>query len=366
MRHTALRILALPMVFLACRREDPVPLRPVTVVAAPVERRDVPVVLRATGTVEPVQTAAVAAQVDGIIEAVTFREGDEVAPGQVLFRLDPRPYAAALAQAQGVLARDRAQYANAELDRARFEELAAKEFVTAQQLDQARATSTGLAATLQADSAAAARARLDLDRATVRAPIGGRAGSVLVRAGNLVRSSAGQALVLLNQMAPIRVRFALPATELGSLRRAGRGLPVRAMPVGDSGTAESGTLSFVDNAVDSLTGTILLKAEFPNRDRALWPGALVRVDLTVAVEKGGLVVPVGAVLTGQQGATVFVLADSHRVELRSVVVERTADRYAVLSRGVELGDSVVTDGQVRLTDGARVELLKPAPAESAR
>jgi multidrug efflux system membrane fusion protein len=327
---------------------------------AAVERQDLPVVLEATGTVEPVQTAAVAAQVDGIVQHVSFREGDEVSAGQVLFAIDPRPYVAALGQAQGALARDEAQAAIAERDRARFEDLAEKEYVTPQQLDQARANAAALRATLQADSAAVARARLDLDRATVRAPIAGRTGSVLVRVGNLVRAGGGEPLVVINRLSPILVRFAVPATELPGLQRAGPGLAVRAIPVGDSGAGTTGTLTFVDNAVDSLTGTILLKASFANRDHALWPGALVRVALTVTIERDALVVPLSAVLTGQQGASVFVLGDSGRVHLRKVTVGRTTDRIAVLSSGVEAGDTVVTDGQVRLTDGTRVQVLTPA------
>ncbi len=325
-----------------------------------------PVVLRATGTVEPIQTAAVAAQVDGLLDRVLFREGDDVVSGQRLFEIDPRPYAAALAQAQAALSRDLAQAANADRDRQRFEDLASREFVTAQQLDQARATALALDATVQADSAAVARARLDLERATVRAPITGRAGSIRVRAGNLVRASSGEPLVYINQISPILVRFAVPATELPALGRAGPRLPVRVVPVGDSTAFQSGTLTFIDNAVDSLTGTILLKASFANRDRVLWPGGLVRVSVTVSVDKNALVVPVSAVLTGQQGTSVFVLADSSRVQLRRVTVARMTDEVAVLAEGVSPGEQVVTDGQVRLTDGARVQVLAPTGQEASR
>lgn len=365
-RRLAAILLLGPAMLPACGREAPSAPPPPGVLLARVEQRDVPVVLRATGTVEPMQTAAVAAQVDGLLQRVHFREGDEVVAGQRLFEIDPRPYASALAQAQAGLSRDLAQSANAERDRQRFEDLASREFVTAQQLDQARATAMALEAMLQADSAAVARARLDLERATVRAPISGRAGGILVRAGNLVRASSGQPLVYINQISPILVRFAVPATELPALGRAGTGLPVQAVPVGDSGAFQSGTLTFIDNAVDSLSGTILLKASFRNRDRLLWPGGLVRVSLTVSVEKNALVVPVSAVLTGQQGASVFVLADSGRVKLRRVTVTRMTDEVAVLAQGVSPGEQVVTDGQVRLTDGARVQVLVPTGQEAAR
>ncbi len=345
-----------------CRQAAVTAPPPATVVVAPVTRRDVPVVVQATGTVEPIQSVAVEAQVAGMLERVTFKEGDEVRAGEILFEIDPNQYASAYAQAEAVLARDVAQAANAERDRQRFEELATKEFVTAQQLDQARAVVAGLAATLRADSAAVTRARLDLDRASVRAPISGRAGALLVKAGNLVRTSTGQPLVTINQLAPILVRFAVPATELAGIRRAGSGLHVRALPVGDTTAAAAGSLVFVDNAIDSLTGTITLKASFPNQDRALWPGALVRVVLTVTIERDAMVVPISAVLTGQQGASVFVLGDSSRVRLRPVTVSRTTDSLAVLSTGVAPGEQVVVSGQVRINDGARVTVVNAGAA----
>jgi multidrug efflux system membrane fusion protein len=359
---TALLATLLP----ACRSNSPSAPPPAAVVLATVERRHVPVVLRTTGTVEPVQSAAVAAQVDGLLERVFFAEGEDVVEGQRLFQIDPRPYAAALAQAEAALARDVAQAANADRDLRRFEDLAGREFVTAQQLDQARAAALAMRATLQADSAAVARARVDLERATVRAPISGRAGGLRVRAGNLVRGSSGEPLVVINQISPILVRFPVPATELPALSRAGPRLPVRAVPVGDTATIQSGTLTFIDNAVDSLTGTILLKASFANRERVLWPGGLVRVSLTVSVEKDALVVPVSAVLTGQQGASVFVLVDSARVALRRVTVVRMTDEVAVLAAGVSPGEQVVSDGQVRLVDGSRVQVMTPPGQEAAR
>jgi len=347
------------LVAAGCRTDAPRRPSAPAVVVGTVERRDVPVVLQATGTVEPIQAASVSAQVDGIIERVTFREGDEVSRGQVLFQIDPRPYTSAVTQAEAALARDLAQLENAERDRARFEELAKREFVTAQQLDQARSASAAQAATVRADSATVARARLDLDRASVRAPISGRAGGLLLKEGNLVRASGGEPLVVINQISPILVRFAVPATDLGAVRGGGTGLPVVATPVGDTSRPVAGRLTFLDNAVDSLTGTIMLKASFPNRERNLWPGGLVRVQLTVAVEKGVLVVPVSAVLTGQQGSSVYVLEDSNRVSLRKVTVTRTTDSLAVLAQGVEAGDKVVTMGQVRITDGATVQVVSP-------
>lgn len=346
----------------ACSKPAP-PRRTLPVVqVATAQRRDIPVILQATGTVEPIQTAQVAAQVDGIIEQVTFREGDEVQKGEVLFRIDPRPYQAALAQAEAALARDLAMLESAGRDAKRFEELAAKEYVTAQQLDQARTSQASLEATLRADSAAVMRARLDMDRASVRAPISGRAGSILVRPGNLVRAGSGAPLVVINQITPILVRFPVPATDLGAIRRASGVVPAVAIPVGDTGAPQQGTLSFLDNAVDSLTGTILLKATFSNSARTLWPGSLVRVKLTLSTDKNALVIPLSAILTSQQGSAIFVVGDSNKVKQHLVQVVRSTDTLAVLAGGIEAGAKVVTDGQVRITDGAVVQIVTPDSA----
>ena len=344
----------------ACRADTPPQPPPVPVTLARADRRDVPLVLEATGTVEPVQTARVSPQVSGLVTRVAFREGQDVQQGQVLFTIDPRPFQAALAQAEGALARDQADWAAAQRDVERFSALAEKEYVTAQQLDQSRARATGLAATLRADSGAVERARLDLQYATVRAPIGGRTGSLLVREGNLVQANGTTPLVVINQLAPILVRFTLPADQLAAVRaRAGSSLPVAAQPVGDT-TAAQGEMVFLDNAVDSLTGTIALKARFANRDGHLWPGALVRVRLQLDVDRQALVVPATAVVPSQQGDVVFVAGDDNRAHVRPVRVRRTTDSLAVLDEGVEPGMRVITDGQVRLAEGARIA---PRPVE---
>jgi len=356
------RLLApLLLALTACRADPPPPTPAVPVSLARVERRDVPVVLEATGTVEPLQTARVAPQVSGLVTRVAFREGQDVAEGQVLFTIDPRPFEASLAQAEGALARDAADYAAAQRDVDRFTALAEKEYVTAQQLDQARARAAGLAATLRSDSGAVSRARLDLQYATVRAPIAGRTGGLLVREGNLVQANGSTPLVVINQLAPILVRFTLPADQLAAVRaRAGQALPVTAVPVGDS-VRVSGEMVFLDNAVDSLTGTIALKARFANREGRLWPGALVRVRLELDVDRQALVVPATAVVPGQQGSVVFVATDSGRAHVVPVRVRRTADSLAVLDDGLEPGTQVITDGQVRLSEGTRIA---PRPVEN--
>lgn len=358
-RH--LPLLLLPALAIGCTKPAPPAPPPASVVVQAIERRDVPVVLEATGTVEPIQSAAVAAQVDGIIQQVTFSEGDEVETGQTLFQIDPKPYRSALTTAQAELERDRAEAVKADLDLRRVEALAAQSYATTQELEQARATAAGLQATLQADSGAVGRARINLERATVRAPISGRTGALLVKAGNLVRAASGDALVQINQISPILVRFAVPATQLPAIHKAGIGLAVRAIPVGDTTEISAGELVFIDNAVDSMSGTILLKARFANKRHLLWPGSLVRVAVTVTTEKNALVVPVSAVLTGQQGASVFVLGDSNRVHLKRVTVGYTTDSLIVLTSGVTAGEKVVTAGQVRLTDGAKAQPVAAAP-----
>jgi multidrug efflux system membrane fusion protein len=333
----------------------PPPTDPVVVVA-PVVARDVPSVIEATGTVEPIRTAAVEAQVGGLLERVAFREGDHVSRGQVLFEIDPRPYVASLRQAEAAVVRDAAQYTSAARDQQRFEALAAKEFVTSQQLDQARAAAGALAATLSSDSAALQQARIDLQFATIRAPIDGLTGGLLVKEGNLVKANASTPLVVINQISPILVRFAVPSTRLGEVRRrAGGSLRVQATPVGQSAAgSQIGALTFIDNAVDSLTGTVQLKASFANKDGSLWPGGLVRVVLQLDVQRGAMVVPAAAVVNSQAGSIVYVMDADHKVAVRKVEVGQTSDTLAVLLSGVKVGELVVTDGQLRLTDGARV------------
>lgn len=342
---------------LGCGPSAPPPRPAVPVSVATVVRRDTPIVLAATGTVEPIQTASVQSQVDGIITKVAFREGQEVTAGQVLFEIDPRSYRASLEGAEATLAKDVAQLTQAERDYARFADLGAKNYVTTQQVDQASVQVAQLRATVRADSANLSRARLNFGFASIRAPISGRAGAVLVREGNLARANSSTPLVVINQMAPIQARFALPATDLPRLRAQGvRSLPVTALTVGDTGAPSKGTLTFVDNAVDTMTGTITLKALFPNADHRLWPGSLVRAQLELSVERGALIVPLSAVVTAQRGSSVFLVDSLGKARNTPVTVLRTTDSLAVLGSGVEAGQTVVTDGQIRLTDGTPVEV----------
>jgi multidrug efflux system membrane fusion protein len=360
-----LAVFALAAVAACAQKATPPPVRvPVTVGLA--ARRAVPYELLATGTVEPIQTVAVQAQVSGPIVHIAFREGQDVKKGQVLFELDPRPFQAALEQAQALLSRDRATAQNAEQDVKRYAVLADKEYVTAQQNDAVRTTAAAASATVASSQAAVDQARLNLQYATIRAPIAGRTGSLRVREGNLVRSTDALPLVTINQIQPILARFAVPASNLPAIQKyRAQKIGVSAEPIG-GGTGSEGTLAFIDNTVDTATGTILLKASFPNTDGALWPGAFVNVRLRLFVDQDALVVPASAVVSGQQGSFVFVVQPDSTAVTKPVKVDRTAGDLVIVSGGVQAGDRVVTDGQLRLRQGVKVQIKPPGDSAQAR
>jgi len=356
-RHTAPLVL-LAAAALGCQSAASKQQAAVPVTAARAEKRTVPYAITATGTVEPLQTVAVVSQVGGVLSKVAFKEGDDVKSGQLLMQIDPRPYQAALDQALGVQERDQAQLANAEADLKRYEALVAKDYVPAQQYEAAKTTAAADRATLAADRAAVETARLNLQFATIRAPISGRAGAVLLKEGNLVKAG-GQPLVTINQIRPIAVRFSVPAVHLPLLRKYGsNALPVNVQPSGvtSASVPTKGTLSFVDNAVDTLTGTILLKGKFENDDAALWPGEFVTVDVSLYNQPDALVIPSPSVVQGQQGPFVFVVKQDNTAETRPVVIGRVAGDLTIIDRGLQAGELIVTDGQIRLTNGMRVQV----------
>jgi multidrug efflux system membrane fusion protein len=356
---TRYRLLVVPvaaLIAVGCSRRGAPPPPRVPVSVARAERRAVPFEVTATGTVEALRTVDVTSQVSGMLLRVRFNEGDDVAPGQVLFEIDSRPYAAALQAAQANLSRDLVNADNAARDAERYRTLASNQTVTQEDYQQKQAAADAAAATLRADSAALELARLNLDYATIRAPIGGRAGSLQIHEGNLVHAGGGAALVQLNQLRPILVRFAIPATNLPDLRRRPGPLQVLARAARDSGPALEGELSFIDNHVDTATGTVLLKARFPNKDGALWPGEFADVRLILGVQTDATVIPSQAVMNGQDGTYVFVITDEGTAQQRPVAVARTVDTLAVIARGVDPGTMVVTDGQLRLTPNAKVDI----------
>ena len=356
MRLTA-AVAALSIAFvLGCSRKRAGGPSRVPVTVAHAEQRAVPFEITATGSVEPLQTVNVQSQVTGVLLRAAFREGDEVAAGQLLFQIDPRPFQAALDQAQAMLARDQAQAQSAVLDAQRYADLVKQDYVTKSDYDAKQAAAQALRAAVRADSAAVTTAQLNLEWASIRAPITGRTGRLLMREGNLVRANS-DALVVINQTHPILVRFAVPEQYLADIQRyrANR-LPVIASSGAADTTFSSGGLTFVDNAVDTTTGTVLLKGEFANRDNALWPGEFVNVRLRLYIEEKALLVPSQAVMSGQQGTYVFVIDQDGTAHSQPVSVARTAGPYTVIAQGVRAGDEVVTDGQLRLISGAPVEV----------
>jgi len=295
---------------------------------------------------------------------VNFAEGDEVAAGQILFEIDPRPYRAALQQAEGALLRDLTQAVSAAREAARYKTLAATNTVTQEDYETKQSTADAAYAAVRSDSATAAIARLNLEYATVRAPIGGRTGRLLLHEGNVVRAGS-DALVSIVQMRPILVRFPVPATNLPALRqRAGQQLAVIALPARDSASAVRGVLSFVDNQVDTTTGTVLLKARFTNHDGALWPGEYLTVTLVLGLQNDAIVVPSQAVMQGQQGTYVFVVNNDGTATTQPITVERTLDSLSVIA-GVPAGTLVVTDGQLRLTPNSKVDIRGGPTTETA-
>ena len=349
---------------IACSKPAPPKPPPVPVVVATARRTAVPYTISTNGVVEPMQTAAVEAQVGGILTRVTFAEGQTVRAGQVLFQIDPRPYVAVLDQAKGQLARDQAQAANARRDAARYASLVEKDYVTRSQADQAAATAASAQATVDADRATVEHAQLDVSNSTIRAPISGRTGSVLVRQGNLVKANASTPMVVINQIQPILVRFSIPQGELPDIQRyfgASRPLTVQASLSEGAASTFSGTLAFVDNNVDSATGTVLLKARFDNEAATLWPGQFVTVALRLYVDPDALTVPAQAVLNGQQGTYVFTVDSSGNTRQQIVKVARTVDTLAVIATGLSEGARVITDGQSRLVAGSKI-VIRPASA----
>jgi multidrug efflux system membrane fusion protein len=442
----------------ACGKQQAPKEKPaVPVAVATVRRAAVPVVLPANGIVEPIQTVQVSAQVDGIIKHVNFREGQDVRQGQVMFEIDPTIYRAAYNQAKATLAKDIATKIYDSTETVRYDELVAKDYVTKEQAGQFRATYESQVAVVASDSAAVASAKFNLDNSTIRAPIAGRTGTLLVREGNLVHAASGTSLVLINQIHPIYVQFYLPASNLPDIQKystqntlavtayqsavqpngapttpsadppgdAARGTSVTtpgapqsgppsanppsggppsghhrrsadtsgALAAADSaqslspgpgggppggnvtgvatnvvptGPGIDGTLTFINNLVDTATGTVLLKATFPNTAGTLWPGEFVATNLHLYTQQNALVVPSSAIMTGQQGVYVFVVdPKASTVQQRPVIVGRQTANAAVINSGLAEGDKVVTDGQSRLQNGMKVNVRALAAASSA-
>lgn len=326
-------------------------------------RKTVPVQLNAIGTVQAISTVAVRSQVEGALVGVHFEEGQEVRRGERLFTIDPRPFQAELRRAEAALARDTVQLENARRDLRRNEELFKSGLLARGQFDQIRTNVGALEATVRADQAAVQNAKLQLGYTRIDSPIDGRTGNLMVNRGNLVRSNDNVPLVTINQLHPIYVAFSVPQQELPQIKEYMAAGPLRVDAVPPTAKAASrGTLTFLNNVVDNATGTIQLKGTFPNDDRALWPGQFVNVTLTLTEQPNAVVIPSQAVQAGQQGSFVFVVKEDLSVDSIRVAVARTVGQEAVIEKGLAPGQRVVTDGQLRLHPGARVEIKEPGAA----
>ena len=325
-----------------------------------------PVVIDAIGTVEAEQSVSVRAQVGGVLEAVNFREGDNVKAGQLLFRIDPRPFQASVNQSRAALARDEAQLAQARAQQSRLEPLVKQEYITKQEYDVAVTSTKSLEATVEANRAALEQARLQLSYTQIHAPIGGRTGSLSVKPGNLVTpgASGGQPLVLINRMDPILVAFSVTSNDLDEFRRHRKSqeLRVEVAREGDSKPVATGKLVFVDNAINPQTGGVLMKAQLSNESEQLWPGELVKVRLVLRIEPEAVVVSEASVQPGQQGSFVYLVNKEDRVRVRPVTVSRQLGDLVVIAKGLKGGERVIMEVPQALTEGAKVQVRSPGDA----
>jgi multidrug efflux system membrane fusion protein len=340
------------------------PAVPVSVVA--VAQQTVPVRLRAIGNVEAFATVAVKARVDGQIVAVNFKDGVPVKKAEILFRIDPRPYEAALRQAEANALRDIAARDQARSQERRYKELLEKNFISKEAYAQIRTNADTADATAKASRAVRENARLNVEYCTIRSPLDGYVGKTLIQAGNLVRANDVNPLVVINQVRPIYVNFAVPEQNLPEVREyMARGpLEAEVLPVDAQQPHPRGRLIFVDNAVDPSTGTIRLRAQFDNADAALWPGQFVNVNLQLYDQRDALVVPSQAIQTGPDGEYVYVISEEMVAEVRRVKVQRSDGERTIIASGLTKGERVVTRGQLRLGPKVKVQIAKPAAEAS--
>jgi membrane fusion protein, multidrug efflux system len=352
----------------ACGKKDPAqsgnasarPAAPVVVAVA--EQRDVPVQLSAIGNVESYQTVQIRSQVNGQIQSIFFKEGQDVHKGQLLFQLDKKPFQADLDKATGMLQHDEAQAANSRLQAERYNVLETQGVASKEQADQVRAQAKADASAVYADRAAVDAARVQLQYTDIKAPIDARTGALLMNVGNLVKANDTPFLVQLNQVTPIYATFSIPENQLDAVRKFAAGnLKVLAFPKGQNTNPAEGKLTFIDNGVDMQTGTVKLKATFANKDRRLWPGQYVDVVLNLSTRKQAVLVPTKAIQTGQQGQYVYVVTPQSTAESRNVETSGTYQNSTIIAGGVSAGEKVVVDGQLRVAPNAKVLVQSTVP-----
>jgi multidrug efflux system membrane fusion protein len=345
---------------------QPNPVVPVTV--AEVVQKSVPVQVKTIGNVEAYSTVGVKPQVTGEIQGVHFAEGQDVKRGQLLFTIDPSSFEADLKRVEANLIQDQAKLKNAQVEAARYENLMRQGIVPKEQAEQVETNRAALEAAVNADRAQVQYDKVQLSYTRIYSPIDGRTGNLMLHRGNVVKANPDNPMVTINQVTPIYVDFSVPQQFLPEIKQfAARGkLRVEALIPHQEDNPVRGTLSFIDNNVDLTTGTIKLKGTFQNTDRRLWPGQFVNVVLTLSERPNAIVVPAQAVQTGQEGQYVFVVKADNTVESRPVTVVRTAENQSVIEKGLQPGDKVVTDGQLRLVSGTKVEIKPGAHAQEAQ
>jgi membrane fusion protein, multidrug efflux system len=338
----------------------------VPVLAATAEAKDVPIIVRGIGSVQAYNMVTVKSRVDGNIVKVAFTEGQYVHQGDLLMQIDPRPYQAQLEQAEANKAKDQANLENAQRDLARYAAIVSNQLaVTRQQYDTQRATVQQDEATVQSDQAQIDAAKLNVAYSSITSPIDGVTGLRLVDIGNLVQASAATPLVVVTQIKPIYVTFTVPERDLDRIRQAiaQHPLTVLAFNGDDTKQLSSGTLKVINNQVDQSTGTVTLKAEFPNQDLALWPGEFVNAHLVLEVVKNGVTVPAGAVQMGPTGPFVYVIKNNSTVAAQPVTVTEVESGNALIGKGLKAGERIVVSGQTDLSPGIRVAVKQGAPGE---
>jgi len=367
MKHPAL-ISIIIFLFFSCtacitKKETPKAKPPVPVKVVQAVKKNVPIQVKAIGTIEAYTTVAIKSQVGGQIAKLHFTEGSDVEKGALLISIDPEPFQATLSQFEAALAKDQAQAKFAREQAARYAGLLKEGIVTSDQYELLQSNADSLAATITADRAAIKNAKIQLGYCSIRSPISGRTGTIALQPGNLVKAN-DLPIVTVNQLTPIYTTFAIPEKLLAEVKRAmaGNELQIEAVIPNEPGGTETGTISFLDNAVNPATGTIKLKGVFANKSRKLWPGQFTDVLMTLGIRKNAVVVPTNAIQTSQQGQFIYVVNKAvNSVEMRQVTANIAVGEDTVVEKGLTAGETVVVDGQLRLTPGAIVENKEKQP-----